>query len=212
MIVGAAVELLDEHGERGLTFRLLAKALNTGPGALYWYVSNKDELVALAADQVLGDALAADPRPQDGAVPGLRALAVAVFDALVRHPWAASHVNAPATLENALRLLDRIGTLVVGTRVPPERHFAVSTAISYYVTGVSAQIVAPHTDLDAATSRDAFLLHTAERWSELDPADHPFLVRAAKDLRDHDDRDQFITGLDMLLGGLSTTADPPPPA
>lgn len=94
----------------------------------------------------------------------------------------------------------------------PERHFAVSTAISYYVTGVSAQIVAPHTDLDAATSRDAFLLHTAERWSELDPADHPFLVRAAKDLRDHDDRDQFITGLDMLLGGLSTTADPPPPA
>src|SRR5881397_784594 len=62
VIVGAAVALLDERGERGLTFRLLAKHLNTGPGALYWHVSNKDVLVALAADQVLGHAFAADLR------------------------------------------------------------------------------------------------------------------------------------------------------
>ncbi|WP_213862174.1 TetR/AcrR family transcriptional regulator, partial [Streptomyces aurantiacus] len=145
VIVGAAVALLDERGERGLTFRLLAKQLNTGPGALYWHVTNKDELVALAADQVLGDALAAAPRPEEGAAAGsgLRVLATAVFDALDRHPWAASHVNAPATRENALRLLDRIGTLVARTGLPAERHFAISTAISYYITGVSAQIVAP---------------------------------------------------------------------
>jgi AcrR family transcriptional regulator len=209
LIVGAAVALLDERGERGLTFRLLAKQLNTGPGALYWHVANKDELVALAADQVLGHAFAADPSPEEGAGAGLRALAIAVFDALDRHPWAASHVTAPATLANALRLLDRIGTLVARTALPADRHFAVSTAISYYVTGVSAQIIAPSTIApstthDATLSRDAYLARTAERWEELDAAEYPFLTRTTKDLRDHDDRDQFITGLDLLLDGLTT--------
>ncbi|MFI7501681.1 TetR/AcrR family transcriptional regulator [Streptomyces sp. NPDC049687] len=210
IIVGAAVVLLDEFGERGLTFRLLAKELNTGPGALYWHVTNKDELVALAADEVLGHALAAAPRPEEGAGAELRALAVAVFDALDRHPWAASHVNAPPTLANALHLLDRVGTLVARTGLPAERHFAVSTAISYYITGVSAQIVAPRAN--ATTSRDAFLTQTAERWEELDPADYPFLTHTTTDLRDHDDRDQFTTGLDLLLDGLNTTAGPRPPA
>jgi AcrR family transcriptional regulator len=212
VIVGAAIALLDELGERGLTFRLLAKQLNTGPGALYWHVTNKDELVALAADQVLGHAFDATPRPEEGAGAGLRALAIAVFDALDRHPWAASHVNAPPTLANALHLLDRIGTLVARTGLPAERHFAVSTAISYYVTGVSAQIVAPRTTAGAPPSREAFLAQTAERWEELDPADYPFLTRTTADLRDHEDREQFITGLDLLLDGLNTAADPRPPA
>jgi AcrR family transcriptional regulator len=212
IIVGAAVALLDEHGERGLTFRLLAKRLNTGPGALYWHVTNKDELVTLAADEVLGHAFATAPRAEEGAVAGLRTLAIAVFDALDRHPWAASHVTAPATLANALRLLDRIGTLVARTGLPAERQFAVSTAISYYITGVSAQIIAPRVTVGTATSRDAFLTRTAERWAELDPADYPFLTRTITDLRDHDDRDQFTTGLDLLLNGLNTTADPRPPA
>lgn len=212
IIVSAAVALLDELGERGLTFRLLAKQLNTGLGALYWHVANKDDLVALAADQVLGRAFAVAPRPGDGAGAELRALAIAVFDALDRHPWAASHVNAPPTLANALRLLDRIGTLVGRTGLPAERHFAVSTAISYYITGVSAQIVAPRTTVGATTSRDAFLNQTAEHWEGLDPADYPFLTRTTTDLRDHDDRDQFTTGLDLLLDGLNTTADPRPHA
>ncbi|WP_214319440.1 TetR/AcrR family transcriptional regulator [Nonomuraea sediminis] len=203
-----AVALLDEYGERGLTFRLLAERLNTGTGALYWHVANKDELVALAADQVLGHALATVGRPADGA--GLRALAIAVFDTLDRHPWAASHVTAPATHANALRLFDRIGTLVAGTGLPTSRQFAVSTAIFYYVTGVSAQIIAPGVTVSATTSRDAFLAQTAERWETLDPADYPFLTRITADLREHDDRDQFIAGLDLLLAGLNTAEDPRP--
>lgn len=209
VIVGAAVSLLDELGERGFTFRLLAKELNTGPGALYWHVSNKDELVALAADQVLGHAFAAHPSLEEGAASGLRALAVAVFDALDRHPWAASHVSAPPTLANALRLLDRIGTLVARTGLPAERHFAVSTAISYYITGVSAQIIAPPLTHDATVGRDDFLARTAQRWEELDPVDYPFLTSTTQHLRDHTDRDQFVAGLDMLLDGLNATAAQP---
>jgi AcrR family transcriptional regulator len=211
VVVGAAVALLDELGERGLTFRLLTERLNTGPGALYWHVANKDELVALATDQVIGQALAAVPPPTDAAVADLRALAIAVFDTLDRHQWAASHVTAPATLPNTLRLLDRIGALVTRTGLPAERRFAVSTAIFNYITGVSAQIIAPG-PVAGATGRDAYLARTAEHWERLDPADYSFLPRVTADLRDHDDRDQFVTGLDLLLNGLRATRDPAGPA
>ncbi|GAA2630036.1 hypothetical protein [Streptomyces vastus] len=73
-------------------------------------------------------------------------------------------------------------------------------------------IIAPRTSAGATTSRDAFLTRTAEHWEKLDPADYPFLTRTTTELRDHDDRDQFTTGLDLLLGGLNTTAGPRPPA
>ncbi|MFJ5841654.1 TetR/AcrR family transcriptional regulator C-terminal domain-containing protein [Streptomyces shenzhenensis] len=118
--------------------------------------------------------------------------------------------SAPSSI--GLRLLDRIGTLVARTGLPAKRQFTVSTAISYYITGASAQIIVPCATLDATTSRDAFLSQTAARRQELDPAVYPFLTSTAKDLRDPADCDQFITGLDLLLAGLNTTADPRPPA
>jgi hypothetical protein len=72
--------------------------------------------------------------------------------------------------------------------------------------------VAPRPGAGVTTDREAFLARTAERWEELDPADYPFLTRTGADLRDHADRDQFTTGLDLLLDGLNTTVDPRPNA
>ncbi|MBO2450917.1 TetR/AcrR family transcriptional regulator C-terminal domain-containing protein [Actinomadura barringtoniae] len=160
---------------------------------------------------MLGHALTADGvGGSDGADTGLRELAISVFDTLDRHQWAASHLTAPGTLPNALRLLDTIGTLVARTGLPAGRHFTTATAIFFFVTGVSAQIIAPAPAADAATDattgRDAYLAETADRWASFDPADYPFLSRTAADLRDHDDRDQFIIGLDLLLNGLHTSA------
>ncbi|MBJ6764564.1 helix-turn-helix transcriptional regulator [Myxococcaceae bacterium JPH2] len=47
-IIEAAVELLDDEGESGLTFRALATRLATGAGAIYWHIANKNELLAHA--------------------------------------------------------------------------------------------------------------------------------------------------------------------
>ena len=52
-IVSAAVELLDAVGERGLTFRALAERLETGPGAIYWHVTGKTELLGAATETVI---------------------------------------------------------------------------------------------------------------------------------------------------------------
>ncbi|MFD4034730.1 hypothetical protein ACFWVP_30540 [Streptomyces sp. NPDC058637] len=44
-----------------------------------------------------------------------------------------------------------------------------------------------------------------DEWSTaLDPKTFPFVTRIAADLGHHEDRDQFLTGLDLLLDGLRT--------
>ena len=47
-----AIEILDAGGEAALTFRTLAARLETGSGAIYWHVANKDELLAAATDDL----------------------------------------------------------------------------------------------------------------------------------------------------------------
>src|SRR4051794_7434739 len=60
-IVEVAVELLDATGEGGLTFRALTERLTTGPGAIYWHVANKDELLGAATEAVIAAALPIEP-------------------------------------------------------------------------------------------------------------------------------------------------------
>lgn len=203
VVVRAAVELLDEHGERGLTFKLLTERLQTGAGAVYWHVANKDELVFMATDQVIGAALAAANAPRDTDAEGrIRALALAVYDTLDQHPWAAPHVIAVHTMPNTMMLLERIGGLLTETKLPADRHFAVATAIFIYLTSVTAQDTERSSTVEPGTSRDGLLRREGERWAALDPQTFPFVTRIAADLGDHDDRDQFLTGLDLLLDGL----------
>jgi AcrR family transcriptional regulator len=213
VVVAAAVDLLDEHGERGFTFKLLTERLRTGAGAVYWHVANKDEIVSLAADRVTGEALLAGPAAGAGgdAEAQLRALALAVYDILDRHPWAARHVTLLPTLVNALRLLDRIGTLLAGTALPAERRFLVATTIFNYVTGVTIQDNARAATVDPDSTRAAVFSAYAQHWTALDPAAFPFLTGAVDDLLGHDDRDQFITGLDLLLDGLRRQTAPVSP-
>lgn len=204
VVVAAAIDLLDERGERGLTVKLLTERLRTGAGAIYWHVGGKDELVALAADRVVGDALAALPEaPSDAeAEAELRRLALGMYDALEQHPWAAAHVNGLELPLNSLRLLERIGTLLAHTGLPADRHFAVATTLFNYLTGVTTQDIHHAPPVAPGVTREALLGRAAERWAALDPQAFPFLTRAAADLRVHDDRDQFVAGLDLLIDGL----------
>ncbi|MFK0244693.1 TetR family transcriptional regulator [Amycolatopsis azurea] len=63
-IVDGAYELLRERGLSSLSMRRLALDLGVQPGALYYHVANKQELLAVVAARVLADfpASPADPR------------------------------------------------------------------------------------------------------------------------------------------------------
>jgi TetR/AcrR family tetracycline transcriptional repressor len=54
-MVGAALELLDEEGLEGLTMRTLAERLGVRAASLYWYIRDKDQLLALLAEAILAE-------------------------------------------------------------------------------------------------------------------------------------------------------------
>ncbi len=117
-IVEAAVELLDAVGEGGLTFRVLTERLATGPGAIYWHVANKGELLAAATDAVVAAALAVEPRVLRAAAGRIRAVALGLFGAIDEHPWLAAQLSASSWQATTPRIFESIGRQVRALGVP----------------------------------------------------------------------------------------------
>ncbi|WP_238008389.1 TetR family transcriptional regulator [Dactylosporangium sp. AC04546] len=200
-IVAAAVELLDVAGEGGLSFRALSAQLRTGPGAIYWHVANKDELLAAATDAVLAGALAADPT---GETPehAIRAVALGVFDAIDVHPWVGAQLARLASQSSVLQVFERIGRQVQALGVPAAAQFDAASALLNYVLGVAGQNAANARSQAPGTSRADVLGAESALWASLDPAAYPFIHTVAGQLRDHDDRAQFLAGVDLIVAGM----------
>ncbi|MEU6819037.1 TetR family transcriptional regulator [Streptomyces atriruber] len=231
-IVGAAVELLDADGEGRLTFRALAERLATGPGAIYWHVANKSELLDAATDAVVADALAVAPAtpvtPVTSAMPvtsvapamsaastttaesprdGIRAVALALFDAIDAHPWLAAQLAAQLSRSPgqsvAPRIFESIGRQVSALEAPKSSWFTVTSALVHYILGAAGQNAANGRTLGPGADRGEFLDTTARAWEALDPDDYPFTRAVAVQIRDHDDREQFLAGIDLILNGVA---------
>src|SRR5580700_1611801 len=88
-IIEASIAILDGGGESGLTFRTLSERLATGPGAIYWHIANKSDLLAAACDTIVARTMEAC---LVGATPKatIRAIALGMFDAIDLHPWLGS--------------------------------------------------------------------------------------------------------------------------
>ena len=111
-IVREAVALLDAEGADALSMRRLAARLGSGATSLYWYVANKDELLELAADEVLAEVARLVTHPDtDGAhwrELGSR-YAYGLRDVILRHPWLGRQVGVrPLIGPNALAVNARL--------------------------------------------------------------------------------------------------------
>ncbi len=65
-IVAAAIEILQAYGLADVTMRRVAETLQVQAGALYWHVPNKQTLLALMSDEILGQVAT----PDGAVVPG----------------------------------------------------------------------------------------------------------------------------------------------
>lgn len=205
-IVAAAIALLDSSGAAGLTFRALADALATGAGALYFHIANKDELMHAACDAIVAPAMAT---ASVGATPQerLRAIGLGIFDAFDAHPWAGAVLaDAPGTMP-AVRILEGIGQQVQALGLPDAALWRGTSALFSYIVGVAGQNAA-NAQLGQARGldRSTFLADMAAGWSQLDAAAFPFTRSMAAQLTSHDDRDDFLAGIDLILDGIAAQA------
>ncbi|MGA4844972.1 TetR/AcrR family transcriptional regulator [Streptomyces sp. G5(2025)] len=206
-IVSAAVEILDTVGEGGLTFRALAKRLATGPGAIYWHVTGRTQLLGAAIDSVIATTITdddADATPQEA----IRALALGVFDAMDAHPWVGTQLTHAPSHSPMLRVFERIGRQVQALRVPEAAQFTAASALMSYILGVAGQNAANTRAVRPDTDRTEFLDTVAAAWAQLDPDEYAFTRNVAGQLREHDDREEFVAGIDLILTGITALQRP----
>ena len=203
-IIEASIALLDHSGEGGLTFRTLSERLATGPGAIYWHIANKSELLTAACDAIIARTMEARVV---GATPKatIRALALGMFDAIDAHPWVGSALTRAPGQSPTVRILEGIGQQVRALGVPHDTQWAVASALLNYILGVGGQNAANGQFARThGLDRDNFLEAVSTAWSQLDPDEYPFARSVAGQLRAHDDRMDFLAGIDLILSGIDS--------
>jgi AcrR family transcriptional regulator len=202
-LVRAAIEILDDAGEDALTFRLLATRLATGPGAIYHHLASKDDLLRAATTSVVGIALD-NARPPSEPLEAIRALTLAVFDAIDAHPWVGAQLAREPWQHAVIRLFEAVGECLDEFGVPERRQFHAASTLTNYTLGLAGQYAAGVRHLGRNGNRVAFLQTIAHDWEQLDPKEFPFLLRIAGRFDEHDDRVQFLAGINLILVGIKT--------
>ncbi|MFF1586555.1 TetR/AcrR family transcriptional regulator [Streptomyces sp. NPDC058286] len=221
-IVETAVELLDAAGQGALTVRAVTERLSTGSGAIYHHVGNMGELLTAATESVVCGALAARPAPaqaptaeEGAAAQEIRAVALALYDAVCAHAWLATQLAVQLTRSPwgtvTLRAFESIGRHVRTLGVPRGDWFAATSTLVHYILGATAQNAQAPGDAGRGTGSGAepdraeFLDSASRAWQDLDPHEYPFIHDIAEQMRGHDDREQFLTGIDLILAGITAT-------
>jgi AcrR family transcriptional regulator len=205
-IIEASIELLDNSGEDGLTFRTLSERLTTGPGAIYWHIANKSDLLTAACDAIIARTMNAPlALSTAGATPQatIRLLALAMFDAIDAHPWVGSALTRAPGQSPMVRIVERIGQQIRALGVPKKERWVTVSALLNYILGVGGQNAANgQLARTLGLDRADFLEAVSTVWSQLDAEEYPFARSLAGQLRAHDDRKDFLAGIDLILRGI----------
>ncbi|MCF8590196.1 TetR/AcrR family transcriptional regulator [Gordonia liuliyuniae] len=211
-VIGETVALLDESGETALTFRALAARLGGGVASIYWYVDNKDELLDRATDHILGEVVDQTDgfADTDDPITDLRAVAIALFAAVVERPWLGQYLMRDnGTQPNGMRMYETLGRHVMRLGLSPRDTFHGVSAVLGFVIGTATDLgqQVPAEVRNGTVSGEELIARAADQWRSLDPDEHPFVHYIVDEFAAHDDADQFRAGLDLVLAGLRLQAD-----
>jgi AcrR family transcriptional regulator len=204
-IIEASIALLDDVGEAGLTFQALSRRLATGPGAIYWHIDSKSDLLIAACDTIVARTMAASS-PATAPEAALRGLALGLFDAIDAHPWIGSTLQQAPGQMPMLRILECLGQQLVALGVAADGRWTAVSALLSYILGVASQNAAnAQFARQHGLNRENFLGEVSVQWSRLDPDAYPFTRSIADRLPTHDDRADFLAGIDFILCGICST-------
>lgn len=205
-VVAAALRVLDAEGLDAVTIRRVAQELGTSGTALYTYVRDKDELVDLLLDRVIGEFdLASIPTD----LPWQEQ--VRAFAREMRRVMGSHRDIARATLgrvpqgENALTVVDGMLGRLRAAQVPDEVIGLSTDLLALYVGAVSYEesMVDPELSADAEWITH-FVDDLRTYFERLPPERFPNIVALAGPLTTTADRFEF--GLDVIVRGLAARA------
>jgi AcrR family transcriptional regulator len=204
-IVEAALALLEREGMAGLSMRKLAQELGTGAASLYWHVGDKEELLSLLLDRIVGEAELPDPDPENWREQ-VKELGRASRRLLGKRRDAAqlSMGRIPAGPQ-ALPVLER-NLAILASRGLPDH--VIAYAADMFALFVGAFAYEESLRVPALGDESVSPAQLAEYFRSL-PAEHfPNLVRLADALTVGDADERFEFALELLVRGLEAMADP----
>ncbi|MFD5174598.1 TetR/AcrR family transcriptional regulator [Nocardia sp. NPDC058379] len=212
-IVDEAIALLDEEGFDALSMRKLGARLGAGATSLYTHVANKDELLELVVDQVIGEVPCPEPDPAHwrervhAQADGLRAT-------LLAHPWVTIVFgNAALTYlgPNMMRLTDSmLGLVEAGGFSDEVVDATTNTAFRFIVGSCANEAAMLMTIARSGLSTDQWVDQVMAA-SVAASADFPRLHRRYVDQREEIVAEaasgvvnRFTQAIDLILDGAET--------
>ncbi|HET7771227.1 MAG TPA: TetR/AcrR family transcriptional regulator C-terminal domain-containing protein [Chloroflexota bacterium] len=206
-VLRAAIALADRDGIDALSMRRLAEELGVEAMSLYYYVENKDDILAGMLELVMSELDL--PAIGEGGLDwkaALRRGAISFHDALRAHPWARGLMLSPKMLRAwRMRLMEfLLGGLRRGGLSPELTYHAYHALDSHLIgsTAWEAGYASFARGQDAADLAQRFL-------KQLPQAELPYVT---EHIRQHMEgfgrgKSQFQFGLDLILSGLERLRD-----
>ena len=201
-IVDAALVLLDREGIAGLSMRKLAQELDVGAASLYWHVADKEELLSLLLDRIVGEAELPEPDPENWREQ-VKELGRENRRLLQRHRDAAqiSLGRIPVGPES-MPVLERNLAILVAAGLPARVVALAADMFALYVGGFAFE--------ESMGNEQADPEQFAAYLRSLPADEFPTLVALADDLVAGDTDERFEFALELLIRGLEAMADDPP--
>ncbi len=131
-----AVAIADAEGFNDVSMRRVARELGAGTMSLYHYVRNKDELLTLMWDVVMGGLIIPESELTGDWRRALSKIARASRQAFKEHPWAFEAMGEPAgSGPNGLRHFEQSMAAVSELSAPPRDRLALVGLVDDYVFG-----------------------------------------------------------------------------
>jgi AcrR family transcriptional regulator len=206
-IVDAALTLLDRDGLAGLSMRKLADELGVGAASLYWHVGDKEELLGLLLDRIVGETQVPDPDPGNWQEQ-VKEMGRESRRLLQRHRDAAQiSLGRIPVGPHSMPVLERYLAVLVAAGLPKRVIAHAADMFALYVGGFAFEEslrVPPLGDERAGQDQ------LAEYFRSLPPDEFPSLVALADDLTAGDNDERFEFALDLLVRGLEAMAEAHP--
>ena len=194
-IVDAALALLDRDGLSGLSMRKLAQELDAGAASLYWHVGDKEELLSLLLDRIVGEAQVPEPDPENWQGT-LKELARASRRHLSERRDAAQlSLGRVPTGPHSLPILERNLAVLAASKLPPRVIAYAADMFALYV-GAFAYEESIRSEEQASPEQ------IGEYFASLPPEQFPTLTALADDLVAGDIDARFEFAIDLLVRGL----------
>jgi AcrR family transcriptional regulator len=133
-IVDAAIAIADAEGSGAISMRRIAQVLRAGTMSLYWHVANKEQLLDLMLDALIGEFDV--PEPTGDWREDLRAQARGERATLLRHAWVMDFLGGrPPLGPNTLLQLDRHLAALDGLGLDVEATMNILGTMQTYVLG-----------------------------------------------------------------------------